>query len=253
MLLVIVEAAVDVDLEALEAVVHDEVHDPRDRIGAIDGRCAAGQQFHPLDQRRRDLVQVGRIGVGTGTRAAWGQTPAIDEHQVAGRTEVPQVHVGRPGCAVGARCPLAGIDLGQLIEQILGLGVTVELDVLRVQGGDRAGAFDVHLRNARAGDFDSLDLLGGLLRDLSSGLRDLSGGLRGLSRRLLRRSGLLRRLLCVSDLRRHQREREFGCDDGRLLYKHSPRAFVVAHLVSPKFVCPSGSHMIRRRADCNSM
>src|SRR5207245_9102583 len=60
-LLVIVKAAVDVDLEALEAVVHDEVHDARDRIRTVDGRCSAGQQPTPLDQRRRDLVEVGGV------------------------------------------------------------------------------------------------------------------------------------------------------------------------------------------------
>ncbi len=238
LLLVIVEAAVGVDLQALEAVVHDEVPDARDRIGAVHRRCAAGQELHALDQRRRDLVEVGRIGIGSGARAARGQAAPVDEHEVAGRAEVAQIHVRRPGGAVRTHAPLAGIDLGQLIEQILGLGVAVELDVLRVQRGDRAGALHVHLRDARAGDFDSLDLLGGSrpcrLRGLSDlcGLCGLSGlcGLRGLS-------GLLRRLLRVSDLRSYHRERDFRRDNGRFLRKNCPRAFVVAHYgFSPSYL-----------------
>ena len=80
-LLVVVAAVVQVDLEALEPVVHDEVHDSGDRIGAVDCRCAAGQQLDALDQRHRDLVEVSCVTVlASGLRTTRRQTAAIDEH-----------------------------------------------------------------------------------------------------------------------------------------------------------------------------
>src|SRR5205823_3644837 len=58
-LLVVIEAAVDVNLQALEPVVHDEVHDPGDGVRAIHCGTAAGEHLDALDQRRGNLVQVG--------------------------------------------------------------------------------------------------------------------------------------------------------------------------------------------------
>ena len=51
-LLLVVEAiAVPLHLNALEVVVHDEVHDTRDSVRAIDRRRTAGEDFDTIDQR----------------------------------------------------------------------------------------------------------------------------------------------------------------------------------------------------------
>ncbi len=133
-------------------------------------------------------------------RPSWQATP-VDQHEVTGRTEVSQVDVRGTGGAVRLNGGLRRIDLRQGKKNVLGLGQAIHADFLRVHDGDGAGTFDVQSRQARAGDFDSLDLLGG-------------GRSRGLRGGLLPWSGLLRRLLRVSDLRRHQSERDFGGNDG---------------------------------------
>ena len=75
----IVEALVCFDLNAFKLVVHDEVDHAGNRVGAVNRASTTGQDFHALDQRRGNLVQVGRVG--TAVRAAWWQAATVDEYQ----------------------------------------------------------------------------------------------------------------------------------------------------------------------------
>src|SRR5207253_5517598 len=93
-LLVVVEAVVVVDLQPLEAVVHDEVDDARDGIGPVHSRGTTGQHFNALDQRCRNLVQVcGVRGIAAGRWTARRKPASVQQHEVAGRPEAAQVHL----------------------------------------------------------------------------------------------------------------------------------------------------------------
>ncbi len=154
-LLVVVELVVAFDLNALEVVVHDEVDHAGHGVRAVDGRCAAGQDFDALDQRGRDLVQVGR-GV------AWGacrQAAAVDQHQGAAGAEVTQVDGRGAGGAVRDLAALVGERLGQVVDQAFDGTHAFELDVLGADHGHRAHAFQVGGRDARTGHLDALQRL----------------------------------------------------------------------------------------------
>src|SRR3546814_8657548 len=69
-----------------EIALGDEVDDTRNGVGAIGGRCTAGQDVDSLDQRQRAVVKVD-------TAVHFGRRPAhaVHHHDVAVRTEVPPV------------------------------------------------------------------------------------------------------------------------------------------------------------------
>ena len=48
-----------VDLHAFEVALHDEVHNTRQGVGAVDRSGAAGQHVHALNERCGDQVKVG--------------------------------------------------------------------------------------------------------------------------------------------------------------------------------------------------
>ena len=77
---VLIEAVRDAGLEALELVVEDEVDDASNGVGAIHGGSPAGEHLHPLEQERRDGVEVGAVAAAGG---AGRQALAIQEHQRA--------------------------------------------------------------------------------------------------------------------------------------------------------------------------
>jgi len=56
----IVEAVLAIDLNTLKVLLEDEVDDASDRIRSVGGRGAAGHHVDPLDQRHRNLIDVGR-------------------------------------------------------------------------------------------------------------------------------------------------------------------------------------------------
>ena len=56
---VLVEAVLGVEADALEVGVHDEVDDAGDGVRAVDRRGAAGQHVDAVDDRGRDDVDVG--------------------------------------------------------------------------------------------------------------------------------------------------------------------------------------------------
>ncbi len=154
---VLIGAAVVLDLNALERVVHDEVHDARDGVGTVHGRRTARQHFHPLDQRRRNVVEVGRVGGRTARRHAL----AVDEDEGAGRAEVAQVDGRCARCAVGNVAVLVGERLRQLVDDVGRRLQAGDRDVLRGDGVDRARALECRRRDARTGDFHLFECLDG--------------------------------------------------------------------------------------------
>ena len=83
--LVLVEAVVGIQLDALVMRVHHEVDDAGDGVGAVHRGGAAGQNVSALNQVRRDLVDVrlGREAEG----GARGHAAAVDQHHRAARAE----------------------------------------------------------------------------------------------------------------------------------------------------------------------
>ncbi len=83
LLVVVLKGAdVGVELHALEVVVHDEVDDTGNRVGAVGGRGAAREHFDPLHQRGWNVVHVGGA-VAVDRRIARHQPAPVDQHQRA--------------------------------------------------------------------------------------------------------------------------------------------------------------------------
>ncbi len=129
-LIVLVEAILTVDLNALKVLFHDEIDDAGDRIGPVGGRGAARHHIDPLHQLGRNLVDVGRrVGVRR-ARITDAQAPAIDEHQGSLRTESSKVD-GRDATRGGQGARLiAEVGVGpdavlrQRVQHVDGVGIT---------------------------------------------------------------------------------------------------------------------------------
>ena len=81
----------------MKIVLHDEVHDTGHGVGAVGGRCAAGQHFDALDQLSRNQVDIRRGGIDTTGRRAGRQAAAIHQHQCALGAEIAQLQRGDTG------------------------------------------------------------------------------------------------------------------------------------------------------------
>ena len=157
--LVVVEAVVGVDLDALVVRVEDKVDHARDRVGAVHRGRAAGEHVGALDERRRDLVDVRGVGVAAGNTpcAAGTHALAVDEHQGALRAEGPQTEGRHTDRADGGAGVLFGANLRQGPQNIFSAHQARRLDVLRGHTGDRAdGDLIRRLQQARTGDDDLL-------------------------------------------------------------------------------------------------
>jgi hypothetical protein len=110
--MVVVEIVPRIDLDAVVVGIHDEVHDTRNGIRAVGCRRTARQNINTLDERCRNLVDVGVVATVTLTRA---QALAIDEHQRAFGAQVPQVDRGSAIRAIRHRIVLTGKHLRQLV------------------------------------------------------------------------------------------------------------------------------------------
>ncbi len=155
-LVVLVQAVLRVDAHALEVVVHDEVDDAGDSIGAVHGRSAARQHFDTLDQRRRDLVEIGR-GRAVLRRIAGHQSPAVHQHQRALRAEAAQIHRRGAGRAVRQVAAEIGNRLRQIVDQVFDARDALDLDLIGADRRDRTDARQARLGDARAGDDDFLN------------------------------------------------------------------------------------------------
>ena len=154
---VVVDTAIGDEFDALEMIVELEVDDARDRVRAVNRRCAAGQHFDAVDQGVGDHVDVG------GAATAWvagAQTQAIDEHQRALGIQAAQVHGRRAARTVDDGRTLRRKHLRQLVEQVLDPG---DARLLNLQGryeGHGADRCFIRYGDTRAGDDDFLQNAG---------------------------------------------------------------------------------------------
>ncbi len=153
---VLVHAVLSIEPHAFELVVHDEVDDARDGIGAVYGGRAARQHFDALDQRGRYLIQVRRSGAVL-RRIARHQPAAVDQHQRALRAEIAQIDSRRTGRAVGQVAAEVGERLRQVVDQVFDAGHALDLHLIGAHGRHRADAREIGLGNARAGHDHFLD------------------------------------------------------------------------------------------------
>ena len=159
-LVVLVAADGAVELHAFEVGLHDEVDDAGDGVRAVGRRGAAGGDFDVVDQRHRDLVEVGGGVRVAGVRVADAEAPAVDQHQGALRAEAAKVGGGdaaRRGQRVGGVREVGRGDLEvrrQGVQRSMTSVWPRKLELLVADSLDRADAGQVRLRDARAGDDD---------------------------------------------------------------------------------------------------
>jgi hypothetical protein len=159
-LAMLIDAGLHIQLHALEVVLHDEVHDAGDGVRTVGRRGAAGQDVHPLDQLRRNLVDVGSRVRVAGVRVADAESAAIHQHQGALRAEAAQVDGGDPARraqGVRGRAQIDAADLGdlrQLVQYFDRRGTAAQLDLGADDRLDGAEAGLVGLADARPGHHD---------------------------------------------------------------------------------------------------
>ncbi len=165
-------AVLEVEVDALEVLLENEVDDTRDRVRAVHRRRAARDHLDALDRRRRNRVQVDRHRGVDRHRAI-----AVEQHEVAIGSEPAKAQRGRAGRGRRARVDeLAvghlrvargrGNELRQLIQRVLDRDRALLLERRRVDRLDRAVGLVVAPHDARARDDDLFRLLlrGGFLR-----------------------------------------------------------------------------------------
>ena len=81
----------------MKIVLHDEVHDTGHGVGAVGGRCAAGQHFDALNQLSRNQIDIRRGRIDTTGRRTGRQAAAIHQHQCALGAEIAQLQRGDTG------------------------------------------------------------------------------------------------------------------------------------------------------------
>ena len=179
-LVMVEDRTVDVDLDALEAVVHDEVDHAGHGVGTVHRRGPACQHVHVLDQRRGNLVQVrGRIeGSAAGVvRVTGRQASAVDEHQRARGAKAAQVQRGRAGGAVGHLGTEAGEHLRQAVHEVFDRRRAGNLDRLGAHRDDRRRGIGGDRLDARTRDLHAR--VGRILRQRRQGAQQQSSAQRG--------------------------------------------------------------------------
>jgi hypothetical protein len=146
------DAVVRGELRALVFAAEDEVHDARNRVGAVHRRCAVGQHLDALDHVRRDVVRV---------RAE--EPVAVDQDQRALRAE-PAKADRRDAVAaavVDLRIRVRSRDDRKILHEIAERELPRLPDRRAVDRDDRVRRLDVDAPDLRAGDGDRFELLVG--------------------------------------------------------------------------------------------
>ncbi len=155
------DVGAEVEPQAVEVVADREIDDARHRVGAVDGRGAAGDDLGALDQGLRQVVDV------HGGADARGAEPAAVEHdQRTVRTQAPEVDLRPPVARIVRRAVEVRRELRHLAECGLEGFLAGELQGLAVDGHNRAGGAVVAAPQAGAYDDDFLD---GFFREMLPG------------------------------------------------------------------------------------
>ncbi len=193
------EVRLCVELQSLEVATQDEVGHAADGIGTVYGRGATRDDLDPLHQRRRNAVDVRHHQCVGGH---W--TMAIDQHEVAVRSEAAQGHRGDAD-GIHRRdlhILLRGDRRGRRVvgRQLVEIGLDVQAGAVF-----ELGVFDGHQRtvgslvaahDARAGDLhlfefeDVIGLCGFCRRAVAHEQRCTDGGCHRDTDEILRGCGL---------------------------------------------------------------
>ena len=151
-------AGIEIGLQTLELLVQDEVDHARHGVGAIDGRSAAGDDIHPLDQHLRQGVDVHCAIV-----VRRGDAMAVQQHEGALGAEIAQVQrVARVVMAAVAGTANARRTLEdrQLVQAVGDVGGGGGLQVVGRDDGQRRGRIGGVGNDARTGDDDVFHAVG---------------------------------------------------------------------------------------------
>ena len=161
----------------------DDVDHAGNRIRAIDGRGTTGQHFDALHCRSRNVAVVGEVGFAAIRQWVVGHATAVDQQQRAVRAHPAQVQAAGVG---RVRAPLrSGFNgaggLGERLQRVVHAHEAFLLDLRGGDHVDRCRAFDAGALDARAGDSDGVEILGGrtgsVLRTGSEGQQGQEQGL----------------------------------------------------------------------------
>ncbi len=159
------DAGLRIERQALEVAPEAEVHDARNRIGAIGGSGTAGDHLDGLDGCGRDGVQV-HHHAGIGRLRA---TP-VEQHQRTVGTKPAQVRGGDAGTGARrhrdragvAELVLSGHELRQLVQRLLHAHLGGGLQRLDTERDDGTVGVVVAPHDARTGDHHFIELGVGL-------------------------------------------------------------------------------------------
>ena len=158
-------AVVEAEFRALDRLAGDEVHDPRDGIGTVDGPRAFLQHLDTLDHSHRNLVHVD--GTARGGRAA-NQTdaPTIEQNQRAFGVQTAQFDIGfaEAAAVVDLRVGRCAGDCRNALHQVADRLRTGLLNRGSVDHEHRAGGLGIETANSRSRDRDFFKPIGGGIR-----------------------------------------------------------------------------------------
>lgn len=171
-----VAAGLQVEPQAAEIPVGDDVDHPADGVGAVDGRGAVLQDLDPLDDVVRNRVQIDVAGYAGGRRTRH-PAAAVHQHQRALGFHVAQRNLHRTRADAGAVLGKAGIARhvelrigrgpgnGQVLQSVAQIGQPGALELIPAQRRDRRPLGQRVAAKPRTGDDDFLDRGPGLGAD----------------------------------------------------------------------------------------
>ena len=136
----------DVEGHAFEIILEHEVYNPGHSVGTVYSGGTTGQHFHPLDKRRRDVVDVHGTTLG-----GWDGAGAIDEHEGPVGAEAAEVYRSRTVTGVVRGAVKARHHLRHGIEQLLGVHGRGQFDLIGAEGGHGGISDVVGTADARTG------------------------------------------------------------------------------------------------------
>ena len=173
---VLVEAVLDLRVQAGEVTAQDDVHHARDRLRAVDRRGAVLEDVDAVDRRDRDRVHAGQHFLEAGD-AVGRDAPAVDQHQrraAAQATQRDRRRTRREAAELDAA--QATLHDGQLGDDVAERRGARTHHILARDHRDGRRGLHVGALDVGTGDLDALQLLGLLLRLLLGQCRQMRAG-----------------------------------------------------------------------------
>ncbi|MNM74617.1 hypothetical protein D3C81_863810 [compost metagenome] len=159
-------AAAHAHFVAVVVGLQDDVDHAGDGVRTIDRRRAAGQHFDALHGSGRNVAVVGEIGLAAIGQRVVGHAAAVDQQQAAVGPHAAQVQAARVG---RVRAPLrrrfdgAG-RFGERLQRVVDGDEAFLLDLCGGDHVDRGRTLDAGALDARTGNGDGIEVLGGRRR-----------------------------------------------------------------------------------------